>query len=172
MSNLFDKQKLERNVDLQILKPLLLNIKEEEPYLTNELKDKFDFPSVDFTKSFVVLSNKQVYKSYSLVGLTKYHTRYTKYELVNLAIFLDIWYNQSEDYSKSILLNTDILILYGNYSNRGLDNKVEAISDLITMRKNSNKLTWLFIVGPNTASIKNKYEPTIKAAGSMCITKL
>ena len=65
--------------DLIILKPLLSNIKEEEKTVYSKVLKNIDTLDIDFKKSFVMISKKQIYKSYSTLGLMKYFNKNTKY---------------------------------------------------------------------------------------------
>lgn len=159
-----NKEQLELNMDANILKPLLINIQEEEPDMVAKLKEKFEILSVNFKKSMLVISNKQLYKSYSLYGILTHYNRLTKYFIANLSVLLDIWYNKHEIYTKMNLINPDILIISGISSN--IKSYLDfAIAEIVTYRRNLGKVTWIFISSLYPEFTSEELKLTSKAIG-------
>ena len=160
-----NKEQLELNMDATILKPLLINIQEEEPDMVAKLKEKFEILSINFKKSILIISDRQVYKSYSLYGLLTCYNRLTKYFVANLAMLLDIWYNKHEFYTKMNLINPDVLIISGLSS--GVSYHLDlALAEIVTYRRNLGKVTWIFIFSPYYEQISKELNLTVKAIGS------
>lgn len=139
---------------ISFLSPLLLGIQDDESYLNKldfNMNNKLEF---DFNKSFIMFSNIQVYRHVSILGILKSFSRSLKYETLNLALLLDIWYNESTIISKDKLRTCDLLIIHGTNDVKFGINKAMALIDLINTRKSYGKLTWIFIHGisPETYS--------------------
>lgn len=167
--NLYSKKdiaKLNLKRDKQILQPLLWNLEDEEKIPLNKLKNTTNL-HIDFSKSFLISSNKQIYKTYSIIGLTNYHTRNTKFYILDLALFLDIWYNNSLDINKDELINPDILIIHGLADPMNSDYKATALIELASIRKTKQKITWLFIEGTTIEEFEKLYPNVTKSFGKV-----
>lgn len=151
--------------DLIILKPLLSNIKEEEKTVYSKVLKNIDTLDIDFKKSFVMISKKQIYKSYSTLGLMKYFNKNTKYFVLDLNILLDVWYNSSILINKSKLLNCDILIIHGPANTWQATNKTDALLELASIRKTMNKITWLYIEQSTLEDFEKNYPGVASALG-------
>ena len=134
---------LKRKREIYALAKLLINIKEEEPNVVPIVKRKT--PNLNFNQSFLALSNVQIYKSYSIAGIMKHFKLDTKYLVIDLAMLLDIWFNNSSFMEKSSLLKCDILILHGKAIEYQAETKATALIELISSRKTLGKLTWLYM---------------------------
>ena len=146
MGKLYSKEQmaaLKRKREIYALAKLLFNIKEEEPNVVSIVKHKT--PNLNFKQSFLALSNVQIYKSYSIAGIMKYFKLDTKYLVLDLAMLLDIWFNNSSFMEKSALLKCDILILHGKAIEYQADTKATALVELISSRKTLGRLTWLYM---------------------------
>lgn len=149
------------NRDKVILKPLLWNLEEEEKIPLNKLKNTKNL-NIDFSKSFFISSKNQIYKTYSIIGLTNYYNRNTKYYILDLALFLDIWYNNS-DISKNELLNPDILIIHGLADPMNAEYKASGLIELMSSRKTNQKITWLFVENISTKDFEKLYPNVTKS---------
>lgn len=148
MGSVYDRKaqkNLEAKKDFLALKPLLWNIKEEEPEVHKKIKSSLSKVDLNFKKSFMVISKQQVYKSYSITGLMLAHDRKTKYYVLDLSLLLDVWWNSSALINKSKLLDCDILIVHGVDSTWQANHKIESMLELISIRKTMSKITWVFI---------------------------
>lgn len=141
------KKDLELKRDVVALQQLLQNIQIEEKNSLDNIKNNYKKLHIDFTQSFIMFSQSQVYKSYSIIGLMTAYNRYTKYYILELAFLLDIWYQNSSLVDKSRLLDCDILIIRGVNSSWQAENKKDALIELINIRKSMGKVTWIFIEG-------------------------
>ena len=141
--------------EIKALSPLLSNINDEEKLVVNKVKRKR--PTINYKQSFLVASNIQLYKSYSIAGLTKDYTTNTKYFILDIAMLLDIWFNNSQLIAKSSLLKYEILIIHGKAIEYQSETKATALIELISSRKTLNKLTWLFMEETNLESFNNLY---------------
>lgn len=84
-------KKIQHKKILSYLKPLLLDINENESNYNNSISDILQH-RFNFKKSFILFSESQIYQHASIIGLTKSFTRNTKYLTVNINLLLDIWY--------------------------------------------------------------------------------
>ena len=141
--------------EIKALSSLLSNINEEEKSIVNKVKRKK--PNINYKQSFLITSNIQLYKTYSILGLTKDYTINTKYFVLDLAMLLDIWFNNSQLIAKSSLLKCDILIIHGKAIEYQAGTKATALIELISSRKTLNKLTWLFMEDINLENFNNLY---------------
>ncbi len=141
--------------EIKALSPLLNNINDEESNIIQRVKRKK--PSLNFNQSFLVVSNVQVYKTYSIAGITEYHNINTKYFILDLAMLLDVWFNNSNLIAKSSLLKYEILIIHGKAIEYQAGTKATALIELISSRKTLNKLTWLFMEDTNLENFNNLY---------------
>lgn len=167
--NLYSKKDINNlniNRDKYILQPLLWNLEDEEKIPLNKLKNTTNL-HIDFSKSFLIVSNKQIYKTYSIIGLTNYHTRNTKFYVLDLAMFLDVWYNNSLDINKDKLINTDILIIHGLADPMNSEYKATALIELASIRKTNQKLTWLFIEDITIQEFEKLYPNVTKSFGKV-----
>lgn len=168
MSEVYSKkaqEDVELKRDFLILKPLLQNIKVEEKSVYSKVKSKIKNLDIDFKTSLVMFSNKQVYKSYSIMGLMTSFNRDVKYYVVDLSILLDVWYNHSTIIDKSKLLSCDVLIMHGFNSSWQAENKKDALIELVSTRKTIGKLTWLFIEQSKSSEFNKLYPGVTKAFG-------
>ena len=95
----------------------------------------------------------------------KYFDRNTKYEVIDLAFLLDIWYNNSEILDKNKILSCDILIIHGSSSINQASNKANALIELSEIRKTMRKITWLFIEGTTAQEFNTYYPGVTKSIG-------
>lgn len=162
-----DQKDINRIRDLQVLKPLLLNIQEQEKAVVSKMKkkEKQDSLDIDFTKDFVIFSNKQIYKTYSIIGLMKNFNRNIKYYTLELDYLLDIWYHSSTTITKDDILNCDLLIIHGELSTWQVSNKAVALKELVNIRKTMNKITWLYMEQTNLQEFEEYYPKVTNAFG-------
>ena len=133
--------KLKREV--KALSNLLININEEESSVLEKVKIKK--PKLNYKQSFLVISNVQLYKTYSVIGITENFKLSTKYFILDLAILLDVWFNNSNLIDKSSLFECDILIIKGKGISHNSDKKATGLIELISSRRTLNKITWVYI---------------------------
>lgn len=150
-----DDLKLTR--DRQILKPLLWNRDLEEGTATDKIKNYLSVREIDFTKPVLIFSESQVYKTLSIIGLVKYHNRMTKYTILDLTIFLDIWFSDNSITTKNRLITTDILIIHSRPNLNNTNYKATALIELLDTRKTLGKITWLFIESMNREKFNSLY---------------
>ena len=133
---------------ISFLHPLLIGIQDDENLVYNKfssnIKNKSSFP---FNKSFIIFSDVQCYRHISILGILNTFDRSLKYEILNLAVLLDIWYNESNIANKDALRTCDLLIVHGVDDAVNGFRKAAALIDLINTRKSYGKITWLFIHG-------------------------
>lgn len=133
---------------ISFLNPLLLGIQDDESIAYNKfvanIKNKTSF---DFNKNFIMFSDIQIYRHISILGILNTFDRTLKYKVLNLALLLDVWYNESTMYNKDELRTCDLLIIYGINDKKFGANKSAALISLISIRKSLGKLTWIFIRG-------------------------
>lgn len=141
--------------EIKALSPLLNNINEEEKSVVNKVKRKK--PNINYKQSFLVVSNVQLYRSYSIIGIRDYFKLNTKYFILDLAMLLDIWFNNSQLIAKSSLLKCEILIIHGKAIEYQAGTKATALVELISSRKTLNKLTWLFMEDTNLENFNTLY---------------
>ncbi len=156
---------LQLKKEAQVLKPLLLHMQLEEKkaiLFLNRTKSKI---TLDFRRPLIICSQTQIYKSFSVFGIVTFFDRQVKYQLVDLANLLDIWYNQITITSKDDILNTDILIIRGRTDEWKIDNKIVALIELVGIRKMKNKPTWLFMEELTLAQFKKDYPGVHEAFG-------
>lgn len=157
--------------EVKALSTLLCNIKEEESLVIPHIKLKKS--KFKYNQSFLALSNIQIYRTYSIYGIMKYFNLGTKYRVIDLALLLDIWFNNSQLINKSELLKYDILIIHGKAIEYQAPTKATALIELISVRKTLNRLTWLYMedttmkhfndLYPGVGkTLSNHYQVTIK----------
>lgn len=133
---------------ISFLHPLLIGIQDDENLVYNKFSSTIDnkvtFP---FNKSFVLFSDIQCYRHVSILGILNTFDRSLKYEILNSAILLDVWYNESSIINKDALRTCDLLIIHGTNDEVNGFRKAAALIDLINTRKSYGKLTWIFING-------------------------
>lgn len=167
---------------ISFLNPLLLGIQDDENIAYNKfastIKNKTQF---DFNKNFIMFSDFQIYRHVSILGILNTFDRTLKYKVLNLAVLLDVWYNESTLYNKDELRTCDLLIIHGINDIKFGANKSSALINLISIRKSLGKITWIFIHGcsPETYSqnqpglldeIKNIYNIELKNKSSLTNT--
>lgn len=161
MSNIYKddfKKSLSLKRDFYVLRSLLVNIKTEEPEAIKFVKKyNYNIPTIDFNDSFIVTSEHQIYRSISVVGIMKNFNKSVKYRVMDLALLVDIWYNQSNIFSKSELSDIDILIIHGKPFKKSAEQRTECLSELIGIRKTRNKKTWMFIETKDPNEFKTYY---------------
>lgn len=166
-----DIKKLHRKREIYALAKLLFNINEEEPNVIPLVKNKV--PQFNFKQSFLAISNVQIYKSYSIAGIKANFKLSTKYLIVDLAILVDIWFNNSSLVEKSSLLRCDILIIHGKPTSHLAETRATALIELISSRKTLGKITWIYMeeitlekfndVYPGVSgTLSNQYQVSIK----------
>ena len=163
-----DQKDINKIKDLQVLKPLLTNIQEQEKAIVSKMKkkDKQETLNIDFNKDFIIFSNKQIYRTYSIIGIMKTFSRNIRYNIIDLDYLLDVWYNSSGLLTKDAILNCDLLIIHGEPSLWQLNNKVMALKELITIRKTLNRKTWVFIEQANEKKFEEYYPKVINMIGN------
>lgn len=159
------KKQLALKRDLVVLKPLLNNIRKEEDKAINKIKE--DKVKIDFTKSILVVSNIQVYKSFSLQGLLSKFNRNTKYSVLDLSQLLDVWYNNSTMIDKSSLLIYDVLIIHGIVNTMSIEAKDIALQELLSTRQTSTKITWIYLEDTNNLDLKELFPRTSKSVNAV-----
>ena len=162
-----DQKDINKIKDLQVLKPLLVNIQEQEKSIVSKMKrkDKQDTLDIDFSKDFIIFSNKQIYRTYSTIGIMKTFNRNIKFDIIDLDYLLDVWYNSSGLVTKDSILNCDLLIIHGELSLWQLKNKEFALKELINIRKTLNKITWLYIEQADEKKFVEYYPKVINLLG-------
>lgn len=147
----------------QFLKPLLYNLNVEEKEVASKVQKMKDITDIDFKSSFAVFSDVQIYRSASIVGITRNFDRSIKYLVMSMSMILDVWYSSYDStgiYTKDSLRTCDLLILHGkNDPNFGL-NKAAVLIDLLDERRSYGKITWLFIHGTDVNTY-NRYQPGV-----------
>ena len=156
------------------LKPLLTNITLEEKSIYKKVFKQHSKKSEDseesedtgkeikklnynFSKSFILFSKNQVYRTLSIYGLITQFNKNTKYRAIDLAILLNIWYNENAEIKKSDLLKDDVLIIHGKGSPLASVNKAEALVEILSTRKTLNKVTWIYIEESSLDEFDTKY---------------
>jgi len=150
-----ETKKLQRKREIYALAKLLFNIQEEESIVISKVKNRA--PNFDFNQSFLAISNIQIYKSYSISGIRQNFKLDIKYLVLDIAMLLDIWFNNSSFMEKSSLLKCDILILHGKAITYQAETKSIALIELISSRKTLGKLTWLYMEGTTLENFNNIY---------------
>lgn len=146
---------------ISFLSPLLLGLKDDESYVDQNFNfDLDDQITFNFNRSLAIFSDIRVYRHLSIIGILNTFDRSLKYEILNLAILLDIWYNESTIISKDKLRTCDLLIIHGTNDPKFGINKSLALIDLINTRKSFGKITWLFIHGCD-ADTFSKDQPNV-----------
>lgn len=161
MSNVYTKKKLkeiELKRDVQILEPLLWNIAEEGDIFKSV---RYSIKDHNSKSSIIVFSDKQVYKTYSILYLIKDFDRTVRYYILDFAMLLDSWWNNSTVIKKEELLDYDVLIIHGSSSIVQAEYKATALKELISTRKTLRKFTWLFIEGIDKEYFDKKYEGVV-----------
>ena len=141
--------------EIKALSTLLVNINEEEPLVLDKIKTKK--PNINYNQSFLLLSNIQVYKTYSILGIAENFKLNTKYFVIDIGMLLDIWFNHSNLIDKSILLECDILIIKGKAISFQADTKATALIELVSSRKTLNKITWIYAEDTTLDSFNTLY---------------
>lgn len=79
--------------------------------------ENFDNSKVtfDFNHDFIMFTDIEASRHLSMLGIMKHFNTNLKYKFISLDIILDIWYNQTESYTKDSLRRADLLIFYRNY---------------------------------------------------------
>lgn len=168
MGELYDEEyykNLQLKKEAQVLKPLLSHMMEEEKKSILFLNKSSDKLTLDFTKSLVICTQSQVYKSFSVYGIVTAFNRQVRYLQIDLANLLDIWYNQITITSKDQILSTDILIIRGRNDEFNIDNKIIALIELVGIRKMKNKPTWLFMEGLSLTQFNKDYPGIYRTFG-------
>lgn len=138
------------------LSKLLHNISNEEASIYKNINEEsIQNMNVDFTQSFILFSKSQVYKTYSIVGLMKNYDRNTKYTVLDLGMFLDIWYNTNTIMNKPDILNPEILIIHGSAIENSATNRAACLIEMLSIRKTMNKTTWFYVEGANKTKFDN-----------------
>ena len=158
---------------VSFLRPLLLDIQNDESQCYTQFQNNKNTTMFDFKKSFIMFTDIQAYRHISIMGIIKDFDRTLKYEILNSSILLDIWYNESKLISKDRLRTCDLLIIHGTNDKTNGCRKAAALCDLINTRKSYGKITWIFIhnTTPETYNrdqngvideIKNVYQLQLK----------
>ena len=160
MGKIYNKcyyDKLQLTKEIQVLKPLLLNLKKEEEKISKLVSSgKITF-SLDFKRPFIVCSTSQVYKTVSIYGIMNNFDRTIKYQFIDLSNLLDIWYQSSTVVPKDKLIFSDLLIVRGREDEWQIEYKKLALIELVEIRKMKNKPTWLFMENLTTKDFKELY---------------
>lgn len=160
MGKIYNKSyydKLQLTKEIQVLKPLLLNLKQEEEKISKLVSSgKMTF-TLDFKRPFIVCSTSQVYKTISIYGIMNTFDRTIKYQFIDLSNLLDIWYQSSTIVPKDKLIFSDLLIVRGREDEWQVENKKLALIELVEIRKMKNRPTWLFIENITTKDFKDLY---------------
>ena len=160
MGKIYNKSyydKLQLTKEIQVLKPLLLNLKKEEEKISKLVSSgKITF-SLDFKRPFIVCSTYQVYKTISIYGIMNNFDRTIKYQFIDLSNLLDIWYQSSTVVPKDKLIFSDLLIVRGREDEWQIEYKKLALIELVEIRKMKNKPTWLFMENLTTKDFKELY---------------
>lgn len=151
--DLYNKQYMEKlNIkrDKLLLNNLLINIQEEESkaikFFTEENCKRFR----DILKPLTVgliFSKTQCYKTFSAMSIIASFDRKTKFKVLDLSMVLDVWFNTTTIMDKFSILSPDILIIHGRCLLKSAEFRVEALLDIISIRKTEHKTTWMFIEG-------------------------
>ena len=155
------------------LRSLLTNIVDEERkiykevFKPNKSEEELKKLNYNFSKSFILFSKNQVYRTLSIYGLITQFNRNTKYMVLDLAILLNIWYNENNEIKKSDLLKDKILIIHGKCSSTASDWKAEALVELLSSRKTLNKVTWIYIEETNSEEFDSKYPGVVMEVKSI-----
>ena len=158
MGKLYDKEywsTLQAKREKYVLARLLVNIHDEEQDVIEQVKKRST--GVDYTKSFLVVSNKQVYRTYSILGIRQNYKMNVKYSIIDLSILVDIWFNNSNLIDKSSLLTGDILIIHGKGISYQSETKATVLIELISTRKTLGKVTWVYIEDTDLEQFNNLY---------------
>lgn len=129
----------------QVLKKLLWNLNEEESSVLSHFKHKKFKPDIriNYKSSFMILSDMQVYKTYSILGILNNFKRNVKFDTLDVALLLSAWFNESE-INKDSLLKNNILIVHGGFPDKFYTQYDSALSELISIRSSMMKYTWIF----------------------------
>lgn len=167
--SLYNKDKIDKincNREIQVLSKLLYNIKEEENFNLSDIASLQEETSkINFSKSFALVTENQLYKRYSIIGLMKSFNLNVKYIVLDISILLDIWYNTCTLYNKNDILKCDLLILHNKFDTNQSDRKARALIELIEIRKTLGKITWLYIDDTNYKEFNEAYPGVINALG-------
>lgn len=147
----------------QFLKPLLYNLSIEEGKISSRVQKMKNIKDIDFKNSFIIFSDVQIYRSISVMGITRNFDRSIKYQVMSLSMLLDVWYSSydsTEIYTKDSLRTCDILILHGKNDKSFGDKKASVLIDLLDERRSYGKITWLFIDGTTADTFKH-YQPGV-----------
>lgn len=147
----------------QFLKPLLYNLSIEEGKISSRVQKMKNIKDIDFKNSFIIFSDVQIYRSISVMGITRNFDRSIKYQVMSLSMLLDVWYSSydsTEIYTKDSLRTCDILILHGKNDKSFGDKKASVLIDLLDERRSYGKITWLFIDGATADTFKH-YQPGV-----------
>ena len=143
--------KLHLTKEVQVLKPLLVNLKYEEKVVSKLiLEDKIPIKSLNFKEPFIVCSDTQVYKSISIYGIIKSFDCRVRYIQLDLAFLLDVWYRTINVPSKESTIYTDLLIIRGRKDDLYIENRISGLIELVHTRRVLGKPTWLFLEGMST----------------------
>lgn len=142
-------QDLEVKKTAQIFKELLWRVKDEEPELYSNIEETCKKEEINFKDSFLMFSEGQVYKSYSIYGIMNNFNKRTKFKVVDLALLLDIWFNENTLYTKTEIITCDILILHGVPNKSAGSSKARVLLELLSTRKTMRKITWIFLEQSN-----------------------
>lgn len=151
--DLYNKQymeKLNTKRDKLLLNDLLINIQEEESkaikFFTEENCKRFRNTLKPLTVG-LIFSKTQCYRTFSAMSIIASFDRKTKFKVLDLSMVLDVWFNTTTTMNKLSILSPDILIIHGRCLLKSVEFRVEALLDIISIRKTEHKTTWMFIEG-------------------------
>ena len=146
------------------------------PVYEQEIFDRYSkIPNkTDFSKNLTILSPKSCYRTCGVLGLSYLINKTHKIPTYNYVSLQSAFaYNfQSENYDAYMW--EDVLIISGNYKGFKKDTIPyidEVIAEIIMVRRDANKLTWLFLEDLTLSELKNSMPNTLKAAPlEKCLT--
>jgi hypothetical protein len=153
-----DKLSLETIRNAQPLKRLLWNLKDEEPEMFNKIKSSNYNLDVrlDYNNSFILISNEQIYKTYSIFGLMSNYKRNVKYSVIDINMILSVWYNESE-IKKDDILKSQILIIHGKANNKFHENIDDVLAEIYSIRNTMMKCTWIYLIEDYSEDLDSLY---------------
>lgn len=121
----------------------------------------------DYNKNLTILCNKSCYRTFGIIGLRYLIDKLNKlptYKFVSLQTAYS--YNFSKEDYDSYMWD-DILIISGNY--KGFKEETypfvdEIIAEIISVRMDANKLTWLFLDGITINELNKNLKNTLLKA--------
>lgn len=154
------------------VKYLLPDLKLEENTAFSHFEDIKTSKNIDYSHSYIMLSNSQVYKTYSIVGLLSISDKPLNYKILDLSYLLDIWYNRDSTlFSKTEIISCDVLIIKGNILGGIKEYVQSALIDLVNTRNTYNKVTWLYIKTDNQNGFMKEYKNVVKAYNNIYKSK-